>query len=71
MTIPTWPGDMIRQLRTERGWTQKQLRDAAGLGHLNSVYQFETHQSCSIVTFERLLAALGHELDAVPVGDVG
>jgi len=63
--IPTWPGDMVRQLRKEAGLSQRQLAEAAGYKVVNTVQRFETHYSAALVTFERLLGALGYELEVV------
>lgn len=59
MTTKTHIGDAVRRIREERGWTQEQLAEAAGLTP-NGVWMIEngrTHPRKK--TIESLAAALG------------
>ena len=55
-------GDRIRQLRNDRGWSQEELADRAGLHrtYIGSVERGE--QNLSLVNIERLAATLGVSL---------
>ena len=60
--IRTRFGDRIRQLRNDRGWSQEELADRAGLHrtYIGSVERGE--QNLSLVNIERLAATLGVSL---------
>lgn len=55
-------GERIRQLRNDRGWSQEELADRAGLHrtYIGSVERGE--QNLSLVNIERLAATLGVSL---------
>jgi transcriptional regulator with XRE-family HTH domain len=55
-------GARIRQLRNDRGWSQEELADRAGLHrtYIGSVERGE--QNLSLVNIERLAATLGVSL---------
>jgi transcriptional regulator with XRE-family HTH domain len=55
-------GTRIRQLRNDRGWSQEELADRAGLHrtYIGSVERGE--QNLSLVNIERLSATLGVSL---------
>jgi transcriptional regulator with XRE-family HTH domain len=55
-------GARIRQLRTDRGWSQEELADRAGLHrtYIGSVERGE--QNISLVNVEKLAATLGVSL---------
>jgi transcriptional regulator with XRE-family HTH domain len=55
-------GDRIRALRNDRGWSQEELADRAGLHrtYIGSVERGE--QNLSLVNIERLAATLGVSL---------
>jgi transcriptional regulator with XRE-family HTH domain len=59
--------DNLRRLREERGWTQEQLADAAGL-HLNHVSKLENcHREPKVRTISKLAKGLG--VNAGPLFD--
>ncbi len=60
--IRTRFGARIRQLRNDRGWSQEELADRAGLHrtYIGSVERGE--QNLSLVNIERLAATLGISL---------
>jgi XRE family transcriptional regulator, regulator of sulfur utilization len=63
MTTP--PGDKVRDLRKERGWSQQELADRAGIS-MQTVSNLETSRHVpGIVTLSKIAGALG-----VPLPDL-
>lgn len=58
-------GDIVKELRKQRGWTQKQLADFAGLGR-HTVRDIENTGLGRITSLERILGVMGYELEVVP-----
>lgn len=57
-------GSIIRELRHEQGLTQEQLGERAGVERV-TVLHTELGHTRSLPTIERLLDALGYELEVV------
>lgn len=58
-------GDVIKYLRTEKGYTQRYLADCCGIGR-QTVWRIELTGNCNLVTAEKILGFLGYELEVVP-----
>ena len=59
-----WPS-LIRELRTERGWSEYRLCDEADISR-TTLRKIEAGGNYSVETLEKLLAVFGYELDALP-----
>lgn len=55
-------GTRLRQLRTERGWSQEAFADRAGLHRTYIGYIERGEQNLSLVNIERVAATLGVSL---------
>lgn len=64
MRNATFWGTLIRDLRRERGWSEYRLCDEAEISRL-TLRKIEAGGRTSIDTLEKLLTALGYELDAI------
>ena len=61
----TW---LLKDIRTEQGMSAQEVADASGV-HRNTIYRIESGRwSASVVVFERILDALGYELDVMKKG---
>lgn len=58
-------GDVVRELRHQKGWTQEQLADFAGVKR-KCVMSIELTGLGRITSLERILGVMGYELEAVP-----
>lgn len=58
-------GDMIRMLRKKLGWTRNKLSDASGLG-VSTILNAERNSDCKVSTFEKLIEAMGYDLEILP-----
>jgi len=59
---------LLKDIRTEQGMSAQEVADASGV-HRNTIYRIESGRwSASVVVFERILDALGYELDVMKKG---
>ena len=58
-------GEMVRILRKKLGWTRNKLSDKAGM-HISTVLNVERNPDCKVSTFERLIEAMGYEIEILP-----
>ena len=58
-------GDVVRELRHQKGWTQEQLAQYAGVGR-HTVRDIENTGLGRITSLERILGVMGYELEVVP-----
>lgn len=61
-------GELIRKLRTGRGWTQDELADIAGVSE-RTIQRVETSDSCSLETKRALAAAFELTLSDLDLPD--
>jgi len=55
--------DRLRQLRTERGWTQEQSAEQCGIGYkLYQLYELGIKQNPGLTSLEKLAAGFGLEI---------
>jgi len=58
----TW---LLKDIRTEQGMSAQDVADASGV-HRNTIYRIESGRwSASVVVYERILDALGYELEVM------
>lgn len=65
MATTSWLGQVIRDLRHERGWTQNDLAGYAGVHPLTILRIEHNHQVGSMRVISLLLDALGYELEVM------
>lgn len=70
MTSPNFWGNLIRQLREERGISQRELARAADINR-NTLREVEKGRCKSVARIELLLAFFGYELDAIARPETG
>lgn len=58
-------GDVVRELRHQKGWTQLQLAQYAGVAR-HTVRDIENTGLGRITSLERILGVMGYELEVVP-----
>ena len=58
---------IVRKLRLQRGWTQEQLAEMAGLS-VRSIQRMERGQNCSIESLKCLAAVFEVDLSALQIG---
>ena len=58
-------GDVVRELRHQKGWTQLQLAQYAGVAR-HTVRDIEKTGLGRITSLERILGVMGYELEVVP-----
>lgn len=59
---------LLKGIRAEHGMSAQEVADACGV-HRNTIYRIESGRwSASVVVFERILDALGYELDVMKKG---
>lgn len=58
-------GEMVKILRKRLGWSRSKLSDKAGM-HINTVTNAERNSDCYLSTFERLIEAMGYEIEILP-----
>lgn len=51
--------------RKKLKWTRPVLSEASGIG-VNTILSVERNNDCKVSTFERLLEAMGYELEILP-----
>ena len=56
---------LIRDMRREKKLSQEDLADVAGV-HRNTIYRMETGSGVSLSIFERVVDALGYEVELMP-----
>mgnify|MGYP001806455564 CR=1 FL=1 len=61
---PKWIGEIVKQLRAEAGMSQAALACEAG-ANVNVIARMEAGTACTIPMLERVLGALGYELEVV------
>jgi transcriptional regulator with XRE-family HTH domain len=61
-------GDLIIRLRKQRGMTQMELAALAGINP-GTISRIETEDTRRLKTIKNLLASLGYELVAKPLGE--
>ena len=69
MTTNFW-GELIRQLRTDRGISERQLAREAKVNRSTLRRIEEGKATCALAVMERLLGYLGHDLEALSRGAV-
>ena len=55
-------GEMVRVLRKRLGWSRPRLSEKSGLS-LHTVINVERNRDCHVRTFERLIEAMGYEIE--------
>lgn len=60
---PNFWGNLIRELREERGISQRELARHSGINR-NTLRSLESGTCTSVIHVERLLAFFGYEIDA-------
>ena len=56
---------LLKDIRTEQGMSAQDVADASGV-HRNTIYRIESGRwSASVVVYERILDALGYELEVM------
>lgn len=58
-------GEMVKMCRKKLKWTRPVLSEASGIG-VNTILSVERNSDCKVSTFERLLEAMGYELEILP-----
>ena len=58
-------GDIIKELRLKKGWSQRQLALYAGIGR-RTVASIEMTGHGNIDNIESMLGVMGYELEVVP-----
>ncbi len=55
-------GEMIRMLRKNLNWPRSKLSEASGVG-VHTILNVERNPDCKVSTFERLIEAMGYEME--------
>lgn len=55
-------GQMIKMCRKKLKWTRPRLSEVSGIG-VNTILSVERNSDCRVSTFEKLLEAMGYELE--------
>ena len=58
-------GEMVKILRKRLGWSRAKLSEESGL-HINTVTNAERNPDCYLSTFEKLIEAMGYEIEILP-----
>lgn len=58
-------GEMVRMLRKRLNWTKVKLSKESGIS-LDTIINLERHRNCKVDTFERLIEAMGYEIEILP-----
>ena len=58
-------GEMVKMCRKKLKWTRPRLSEISGIG-VNTIVSVESNSDCKVSTFERLLEAMGYELEILP-----
>ena len=58
-------GEMIKMCRKKLKWTRPMLSEVSGIG-VNTILSVERNSDCKVSTFEKLLEAMGYELEILP-----
>ena len=60
--MATDTGEMVRMLRKSLKWTKVKLSEKSGIS-LDTIINIERHRNCNFSTFERLIEAMGYEIE--------
>lgn len=58
-------GEIIRMCRKKLNWTMVKLSDVSGVG-VHTIQNVERNPDCKVSTFERLIEAMGYDLEILP-----
>ena len=60
--MATDTGEMVKACRLSRKWTKVKLSEVSGIS-LDTIVNIERHRNCNFSTFERLIEAMGYEIE--------
>ena len=58
-------GEIIKTCRKSLNWSRPKLSKEAGIS-LDTVINVERHNNCKFSTFEKLIEAMGYEIEIIP-----
>ena len=58
-------GEIVRMCRKSLKWSRPKLSNASGLS-LQTIINVERQNNCKFDTFEKLIEAMGYELEILP-----
>lgn len=58
-------GEIIKMCRKSLNWSRPRLSEKSGVS-LDTVINVERHNNCKFSTFEKLIEAMGYEIEILP-----
>lgn len=63
--MATDTGEMVRLCRKSLKWSRPKLSDASGIS-VQTIINVERQSNCKFDTFEKLIEAMGYEIEILP-----